>query len=99
LVREQQNLHGVNSLDAYAQAILAAIEAFFQGNLTSRCPSKDYSGRAAGSAITARLLVISGTLRAAFLTFKPKTGPEKGHRGLSSAPIVPIPGSDNVALV
>jgi hypothetical protein len=35
----------------------------------------------------------------AFLTFKPKTGPVKGHRGLWSAPIVSVPGGDDVALV
>jgi len=46
------------------------------------------------------LAVEEGTAEAviAFLTFKPKTGPEKGHRGLWSAPIVPVPGSDAVAL-
>jgi hypothetical protein len=34
----------------------------------------------------------------AFLTFKPKTRPEKGHRGLWSAPLVPVPGSSDIAL-
>ena len=34
----------------------------------------------------------------AFLTFKPRSGGDKGHRGLWAAPIVPIPGEDRLAL-
>jgi uncharacterized membrane protein len=39
IAQDLQNLHGNNSIDAYAKAILAAIESFFAGLGASTAPT------------------------------------------------------------